>query len=63
MTDSTIAAIGRRLAQALHDAAYERNDEHRKAVALLNMELCAAVSEEMRNAKTKDQQAHDSPPP
>jgi len=43
MADAHIAAIGRRLAEALSDVAYTRKDEDKKRVAQLNMQLCNAV--------------------
>lgn len=50
MTDSTIAAIGRQLAEALHVYARERSSsvglQAQKDIARLHYELTAAVAEE-----------------
>jgi hypothetical protein len=46
MTDATIAAVGRRLARALARAAYGRDPESKRAVSLLQTELCQAAREE-----------------
>jgi hypothetical protein len=47
MTDASIAAIARRLAEALARAAYERDTESKKAVAQLQTELCETVRREL----------------
>lgn len=46
MNDAKIAAIARRLAEALSDVAYTRKEEDKKRVSALNTELCAAVKNE-----------------
>jgi hypothetical protein len=46
MNDAKIAAIARRLAIALSEAAYERSSEAKKAVTLLHVELMRAVAAE-----------------
>ena len=42
MSDASIAAIARNLAEALCDFAYARKDEDKKRVAALHYELCTA---------------------
>jgi len=54
MAEAKLAAIGRRLAEALADAAYTRKDEDKKRVAQLQMELCAAVKQESTEEKTDE---------
>jgi F0F1-type ATP synthase delta subunit len=46
MSDQSIAAIARRLAEALFDVAYSRSQEDKKRVAQLHVELCTAVKHE-----------------
>ena len=46
MSDTSIAAIGRRLANALAKAGYERDQQSKKEVAALHTELCQAVRDE-----------------
>lgn len=43
MSDTDIAAIARRLAEALAKFAYERDVESKKDVSRLQTELCSAV--------------------
>lgn len=49
--DKKIAEIARRLAEALQDVAYTRNDSDRKNMAAVQTELCQAVREEKDSAK------------
>jgi hypothetical protein len=44
--DAKIAALGRKLAEALSDFAYSRKDEDKKRIAYLQTTLCAAVKAE-----------------
>lgn len=46
MSDAGIAEIGRRLAHALAKAGYERDQELKKEVAIIQTELCQTVREE-----------------
>lgn len=52
MSDARLADIARRLAAALNESARERTDAARKAVSLLQTELCAAVRAETAEANT-----------
>lgn len=52
MSDQRIAAIGRRLAEALARFGRERGDAEKKAVALLHTELCEAVRQEFAEDKS-----------
>jgi hypothetical protein len=47
MSDATIAEIGRRLANALAKAGYERDPQSKKEVSMVQTELCQAVREEL----------------
>ena len=47
MSDASVAAIARQLAEALRDSAYTRKDDDKKRVARLNYELCQEVKKEM----------------
>jgi 50S ribosomal subunit-associated GTPase HflX len=47
MTDATIAAIGRNLAEVVSKFAYGRDPETSKIVRQLHTELCRAVREEL----------------
>ncbi len=49
--DAKIAAIGRRLAEALQDWAYTRKDEDKKALLIIQSELISAVKAEAREAQ------------
>jgi hypothetical protein len=46
MSDQTIAAVARRLAEALAESGYERSDEARKRVRAYSTELVATWREE-----------------
>ena len=50
MSDASIAAIGRRLAQALIRRAYERDPQSAKDVLLYHTELCAEYRAEAQAA-------------
>lgn len=50
MSDKSIAAVGRRLAEALSDFAYTRKDEDKKLVAALQSELCQTLRNEIAEA-------------
>lgn len=50
MSDAGIAAIGRRLAEALARMARERRDADRKEVSAVQTELVAAVRAEEQEA-------------
>jgi hypothetical protein len=46
MSDDKVAAIGRRLAEALRDYAYTRKDDDKKRVVALQVELIEYVKSE-----------------
>jgi hypothetical protein len=46
--DARIAEIARRVAAALKDVAYSRKDADKKALAVVQTELCAAVDAEQQ---------------
>lgn len=57
MSDATIAAIGRALAEASSTFAYSRQDTDKKQMAALLTELCTAVRlerEEKKEEKPND---------
>lgn len=51
MSDASIAEIGRRLANALAKAGYERDQQSKKEVSMVQTELCQAVREELAATK------------
>ena len=61
MTDKTIAAVARRLAEALAKSAYERSDIAKMQAAALATELITAVRQETKQeteAQNETQKAH-----
>ena len=53
MSDANIAEIGRRLANALAKAGYERDQQSKKEVSVVQTELCQAVREELAESAGK----------
>jgi hypothetical protein len=53
MSDEVVAAIARRLAEALAQSAYERSNDAKISVSRLATELVAAVREELPVSRSR----------